>query len=170
MKILNNYNCEKCKNKEVCKYYDVSNKYSEKDLYVKLKPKDEIGRENLQMTITCKYYKSEETVLNYPYGVRGDTVPYINTDINTIDKNPFEPHFDPNNTTGSYPMNTNIAVSNNMESDKAVNLEKSYEVIDRGNGTGYVTAPKAYVCSEHLSAGAESSRDISTIITSKKHI
>lgn len=173
MKLKYDFNCEKCKNKDICKYYTETSKYCKRELDVKLKPKEEASKENLVISVNCKYYKTEETILNYPYGVKGldiNTVPYINTDINISGKNPFEAHFDPNSTTGSYPANTDITVSNNMESDKSINLEKSYNVIDRGDSVGYVIDPKAYACSEHLSAGNESSRNVSKIVTSKKHI
>lgn len=68
MKIKNNYNCEKCINKKVCKFYDESSKYSEKDLVVKLKSKDEASRENLELSITCKYYNTETITSTYPGG------------------------------------------------------------------------------------------------------
>lgn len=66
MKIKNNYDCEKCLNKSVCKYYDNCKHNSNKDLFVK--PKKERGNhtamsDNLTLSITCKYYKPEQTTL-----------------------------------------------------------------------------------------------------------
>ena len=70
MKIKNNYDCEICKNKEVCKYYDTCKRYSNKELG--LKTKHVLNEENLQLTITCKHYTTESTILNYPEGCRSN--------------------------------------------------------------------------------------------------
>lgn len=164
MKIKNNYDCEKCLNKSICKYYDECKLNSNKDLFVKNKGKGKDLTENLVLSITCKHYKTEENTLNYPYGVRdlgNITAPYINTNIETP-----EPYFDPNSSIGPY-SNPNITISNNT------NLGKSYEVIDKGDGIGYATDLKSCACSEHLSSnynGSESSKNLSKIITTKKHI
>lgn len=70
MKIHNNYDCEKCLNKSICKYYDNCKKYSNKDLFVKSKKRNE-DTENLIVTITCEGYRTN-TLLHmvYPEGVR----------------------------------------------------------------------------------------------------
>ena len=72
MKVKNSYDCEKCLNKEVCKYYDECKTYSNKDVLVKPKNKKEQESENLTLTITCKYYRTETNTLTYPEGCRGN--------------------------------------------------------------------------------------------------
>ena len=62
MKIKYVYNCEQCKNKSFCKHYDDSKKYSNKEQQVKLRPKEEKSKENLWVSIMCKYYNPELTV------------------------------------------------------------------------------------------------------------
>ena len=146
MKIKYDFNCETCKSKDICKYYTETSKYCKKELDVKLKPKEEASKENLIITINCKHYNSEESTLNYPYGVRGfGEIPYINTS----EKTP-ETYLDPNNTTGSpYPMQKNITISNNIE-----------------NGIENMTAIKAFTEFN----GSEAAGNFSNIITHKKHI
>ena len=70
MLIKNDYDCESCVNKKVCKYYDECAKLSGKELSLKLNKKEEINRENLELSIKCKYYSSGATILNYPEGCR----------------------------------------------------------------------------------------------------
>ena len=54
---------------------------------------------------------------------------------------------DPNSSIGNPPNpNTHITISN--ASDHSIQLGKSHEVIDRGDGVGYVTAPKSFAETE----------------------
>lgn len=140
MKLKYDFDCEKCKSKDICKYYTETSKYCKKELDVKLKPKEEASKENLIITINCKHYNSEESTLNYPYGVRGGfgEIPYINTNIETP-----ETYLNQDSSIGPY-SNPNMTISNS-------------------------TLPTEYACSDHLAA-QESSRNVSKIITTKKHI
>lgn len=117
MKLKYDFDCEKCKNKDICKYYTETSRYCKKELDVKFKPKEEVNKENLTITVNCKYYNSEETVLNYPEGCRSLG--------------------SPNSTAGWLPLPYTLC--NNSHIDTRSNLE-------------------------------ESSRNVSKIITSKKHI
>ena len=143
MKIENTYNCERCLNKKVCKYYEKCKNYSNKDLFIKSKGKNDFVTENLRISINCEHYRTEANTIVYT----GD-YQYMQPSDGTNIKG-FEPHFDPNSSTGS-PLSKNRDITICNATDKSTNLEKLYVNLENN--------------------GSESSKNLSRIITSKKHI
>jgi hypothetical protein len=148
MEIKNNYDCEKCLNKPVCKYYDSCKNYSNKDLIVKLKAKEEQNKENLTLTITCDYYRTEPKTSP----LTSYTIPYINT----------EPYG--NNGTGkSRKLDDYITYTNSDQ--KVDSVQKSSDTAcGEYLGSSYATGLDSYA------TGLDSSKNISKVITKRKHI